>query len=97
MKTWEELRNIRNKIGNDMLDLIVVDAVLISSGDLTQGQFENLCYVLKELYMKDEEDISIYRLIDWLNAYMCEEDKSTNDLMDMPTRELLGKLYFYYR
>lgn len=85
----EEIEKLYNELGWTKIDDLYQYSCLLTSGFNKEQAFE-LISVLNDLWLKDENDISISKLSDmFYNIYEEIEDKIDN----MGTREILVKMY----
>lgn len=87
---WE-LNKIRMTFNNeDLRFLTIMDCVSYNFGELTEGEFDNLCHIVSDIDNKMTKPI--WDICYGLNYFMCEENIGVNDLYNYPMDELIDNI-----
>lgn len=91
MLSNQELKDIRKQLNkhNQMIQFVCLDAILTSCGT---DEYEDLADVVYEIWLKDEEELSIYYWSDAVYTYMLDNNLTVSQIKEMPIRDLIIEL-----
>ena len=92
MLSKQELKNIRRRLNehNQMVRFVCLDAVLTTCGN---DKYEDLADVVYEIWLDDEEELSIYYWSDVVYNYMLDHHLTVSQMKEIPTSDLMMELY----
>ena len=86
MSYKSELDRFRESFGDSLslltLDIAmeVEDAIGRNEVEISDEDYENICNFAYQLYMKDQTDKTVYKLIEWVFKYLEDEDEEGNNI-----------------
>ena len=92
MLSKQELKNIRRRLNehNQLIRFICLDAILTVCGN---DKYEDLADIVYEIWLDDEEELSIYHWASAVYEYMLEHDLTVAQMKELPINGLMVELY----
>lgn len=94
MKFLEQLKKVQ-ELKLDVLDIEVADECeCVFDFKYTDDEFEKLCGVVKQAYLKDEE-MTINALVNTVNDFLKRKEYTIKEIEEMSYWDLINKASYY--